>query len=145
MDESRVEPLVEALSRNLSSHSHTLRWLSLQILNMLYSIGHTTSSELLSTAIAIEETPLTLMTARHASMCVRKLASEYSASSLHPWLQVAIPRFCFGILTIKFSQLWEDSCLVLKEISGAKTGEEIVTQQAFEWLNYPTDIEISNE
>src|SRR4051794_7878644 len=110
MDESRVEPLIEALSRNLSSHSHELRLLSLQILNRLYSIGYTTSSELLSTAIAIEETPLTLMTAHHASMCIRKLASECSASSPHPWLRVAIPRFFFGILSFKFSQLWEDSC-----------------------------------
>ncbi|KAF4629968.1 hypothetical protein G7Y89_g8172 [Cudoniella acicularis] len=130
--------LITSLIANLSTSSHELRLLSLRLLDHIYSTEDGSTSEVLSTMIMIEQTPLDLQTARSASMHIRKLATFYPHQPSSSWLKQAIPSFCFGMLTVKFAQIWEDACAALKQISESKSGETIVAQLAFDWLETPS-------
>jgi U3 small nucleolar RNA-associated protein 20 len=123
---------------NLSTASHDLRLLSLRLLEHFYSLDHESSSEALSVMIMVEQTPLDLQTARSASMHIRKLATLYPNQAQESWLKQAIPAFCFGMLTVKFAQIWEDASASLKQIAASKVGEEAVAKLAFEWLDKPS-------
>lgn len=128
------DPFIQGLVENLHSSYHILRKLSLQLLQTLLPQTQRHEMDLVQTALAIEDSPLDLQSARLVSLNVRKLASQYNQESSHPWLQKAIPHFCFGILTYKLSQLWDDAVLVLKEICETKIGEEAVSNLALRWL-----------
>jgi U3 small nucleolar RNA-associated protein 20 len=130
--------LVTSLISNLSTGSHDLRLLSLRLLDHIYSSDHGSSSEVLSIMIMVEQTPLDLQTARSASMHIRKLAALYPNQASDSWLKQAIPSFCFGMLTVKFAQIWDDASASLKQIAESKPGEEAVAKLAFEWLETPS-------
>jgi U3 small nucleolar RNA-associated protein 20 len=129
-----IEPFANALIDNLTSPSHELRSLSLRLL--LELTGSTTKDDPapISIAIEIEESELTLQTARFLSMQVRKLALMYPQVASHKWFGRLIPRFCFGLFSKKLGQLWDDSAEALKTISQHATGEKIVTELATSWL-----------
>jgi len=126
--------LIDALMESLSSPSHDLRLSALKILDIMVTSRDGESSTILRTAINIEETPPTIETARSISMHIRSLAANYHTISTDQWLYKAIPRFCFGLLHVKFTQLWEDACFVFKEICNTKEGEQVVCETAFQWL-----------
>lgn len=126
--------LTQILIENLHSSSHTLRSLSLQILDALYAEKHAEKADIIATALAIEHSPLDLQSARSISMYARRLSSQYEAASSDDWLQKAVPHFCFGMLTFKLSQVWDDAIIALKQICETKIGEDIVSALAFEWL-----------
>jgi U3 small nucleolar RNA-associated protein 20 len=131
--------LVTSLVSNLSTDSHDLRLLSLQLLDHIYISEHGTSSDVLAIMITIEQTPLDLQSARTASMHIRKLGTIYPNQSLDVWLKNAIPSFCFGMLTVKLAQIWEDAVAALKQIvNSSKSGEEAVAKLTFEWLEIPS-------
>ena len=132
-----VDGLLDALVENLHSNSHSLRQLSLRILNALHVNQCGEHAVILTTALAIENSPLDLQSARSISMHARKLASQYASAVSQEWLQKAIPHFCFGMLTYRLSQAWEDAVLALKQICETKAGEEIVSSLAFRWLEQP--------
>lgn len=128
--------LITSLVSNLSTDSKELRVLSLRLLDHICSQSSGSNSDALSIMIMIEQTALDLDGARSSSMHIRKLASMYAnlpASS--PWLKQAIPAFFFGMLTVKFTQIWIDTCAALKQIVETKEGEEAVGLLAFEWLD----------
>lgn len=132
------EPLIDCLSSNLSTESHELRLLSLHLLQHFHqvSLGY---SEALSLMVMTEQMPLTLQTARSASMHIRKLATLYSHQT-NLWLKQSIVNFCFGMFTVKFSQVWEDASAALQQITESKDGEEFVADLAFQWLESPSII-----
>lgn len=138
LQDATVKPLIEHLINNIATSSHVLRALSLRIIGRLYFIAHQEDAESISTALMIENTALDLQSARTASMLVRRLAGQYASASSDAWLQGAIPYFCFGLLTFKLSQLWDDAVNTLKEICQVKAGEEIVSAIAFRWLDMPS-------
>ncbi|KAA8573257.1 hypothetical protein EYC84_003749 [Monilinia fructicola] len=125
-------------TKNLSSESSELRLLSLRLLEHIHDTDHGVSSEAISLMIMIEQTPLDLQSARSASMHIRKLASIYTSQGAIPWMKYAIPAFCFGMLTVKMAQIWEDASAALKQISESKVGEEAVAVLAFKWLETPS-------
>ena len=127
-------PLLEAIIENLHSSSHVLRRLSLQIMDALHVQVYHQRADIIATALTVEENPLTLESARSASMHVRKLSVQYKAIAPDNWLLKAIPHFCFGLLTFKLLQLCNDAVDVLKAISSTKSGEDIVSALAFQWL-----------
>ncbi|RDL34785.1 ARM repeat-containing protein [Venustampulla echinocandica] len=140
MDIASEEDLLTAsLIANLSTDSHELRLLSLRLLDHIHTTDQGSTSEVLSIMIMVEQTPIDLQTARSASMHIRKLATLYPHQS-SPWLKQAIPSFCFGMLTVKYAQIWEDACLALKQIAEAKEGEQAVADLAFVWLESPSMI-----
>lgn len=138
MGDDVLDPFVVSLIEVLSSESHELRLLSLQLLEFLHSTVESSTSEVLATMLLIEQTPQSLSSARTLSMHVRKLASMYSYHVSNPWLSRAIPHFCFGMLTVKFAQLWDDASAALKQIADTKFGEDAVAQLAFRWLETPS-------
>ncbi|KAH0565480.1 hypothetical protein GP486_001121 [Trichoglossum hirsutum] len=133
-------PLLDSLIANLATSSHNLRAISLRILEVIHSRRAETSN-VLTTALLIEELPLTLDAARSMSMHIRKLASSYPEVAQDPWLSKAVSYYCFGLLTVKLSSAWEDARLALKEITRAKSGEDIVADLAFHWLENPAQFE----
>ncbi|RFU32484.1 hypothetical protein B7463_g3857, partial [Scytalidium lignicola] len=132
--ESRFTSLIPSLIENLATDSHDLRLLSLRLLEYIHTAEKGCISEALSIMIMIEQLPLDLQTARSASMHIRKLASSYSHESVDSWLRHAIPSFCYGMLSVKFAQIWEDATAALKQISEVKSGEEAVASISFKWL-----------
>ena len=129
-----LDPLLEATIENLQSPSHVLRRLSLQIMDALHAQLYHHRSDIIATALTIEENPLTLESARAASMHARKLSVQYKEIPPDHWLLKAIPYFCFGLMTFKLSQLCNDAVEVLKVISSTKSGENIVSGLTFRWL-----------
>ncbi|KAI9835282.1 MAG: hypothetical protein M1819_002426 [Sarea resinae] len=140
---SEVDPLFETLISNMTTESHLLRSLSLQILGKLYTNAHGVDCGALSTALQIEDTPVNLQTIRAVSMHVRRLASDYS--SVNSWIKKAIVSFLFGLLTVKFAQLWDDTCEALRDICDAKGGEDVVAEIAFRWLGPYAPMEDTEE
>lgn len=131
------EPWISCLSSNLSTESHDLRLLSLRLLEQLYTSNHELKSEALSVMIMVEQTTLNLQTSRSVSMHIRKLASLYPHQT-QQWIKQSIVHFCFGMFTLKFSQIWEDASAALKQIAEIKEGEESVANIAFQWLEMPS-------
>lgn len=129
-----LDPLVDVLVENLHSASHTLRNISLKILKTLLENGQHSDVEIFTTALAIENSPLDLQSARTVSMHIRKLSSLYRSASSQAWIRRAIPHFCFGLLTFRLSQVSDDAVVALKEISNTKHGEELISDIAFQWI-----------
>ena len=128
------DPLVDALIENLHSSTHLLRRTSLRLLSLVYEKINGQPAEALITALSIEDTPLNLQSVRTVSMHVRKLAEQYGRASTNVFLQRAVPHYCFGLLTVKMSQIWDDAADAISRICEFKVGETIVCNLAFEWL-----------
>ena len=132
--DEHVDKVARAAIENLRSASHDLRSLSLRILHCICIKCPVDDSQIIATALAIENSALDLQSARSISVQIRNLASRYEAASSHQWLGKAIPHFLFGLLTYKLSQAQEDAVLGLKQICDVKAGEDIVSELAFAWL-----------
>ena len=126
--------LIQTLIENLHSSSHVIRSLSLRILKALYLKEEAEMVDIIATALAIEDSPLDLQSARSISMHARRLSSQYEIAASDEWLQKAIPHFCFGMLTFKLSQVWDDATIALKQICETKIGEDVISALAFKWL-----------
>ncbi|OCK85173.1 HEAT repeat protein-like protein, partial [Lepidopterella palustris CBS 459.81] len=135
LKDTQMELLKDALVTCLGSPSHDLRLTALEIMSAIFSTAEESHKDILSTALLIEQSPLNIQTARSVSMHVRKLATNYKSICSDEWLAKAIPMFCFGLLHVKFAQLWEDSCVALKQMCETKEGETVVSNIAFNWVN----------
>ncbi|KAF2031912.1 hypothetical protein EK21DRAFT_62225 [Setomelanomma holmii] len=130
------EQLRKALMHCLGSPSHELRLTALRILEIL--AGNTEElRHVISVAILIEQTPLTLEHQRSIAMRIGQLAKLYLTVSSDAWVCEAVPTFCFGLLQVRLSSVWDDACSALKIMCETKEGEGHVTRIAFEWLDSP--------
>ena len=130
--------LVQICEGNLSSPSHEVRVLSLRILRKLSNVACDRELGLLSLALTIEETGLSLESARVISMHVRKLAASYSSVASDPWLNRALPLFCCGLLHSASSQTEKAVHAALVKIAESKPGEENIAEVLFHWLETPS-------
>ncbi|KAI9046120.1 putative HEAT repeat protein (DRIM) [Aspergillus affinis] len=128
-----LEEFADVLITNLGGPSHHLRLLSLKILRAIVEASGEDSS-LISVAVEIEESPLTLQSARYLSMQVRKLSIAYPQVVSRRWMPRLIPNFCFGLFSKKMAPLWDDSAAALKIVSEQPEGERIVSDLAIQWL-----------
>ncbi|OTA63118.1 hypothetical protein K449DRAFT_464498 [Hypoxylon sp. EC38] len=130
------DPFMKSLIDNLSNPSHRHRLASLQLLSRL----DTASDELdsLATMIQTEQTPLELQNVRLISVHIRKLAANYHQLSKDSWLRRAIPAFLFGQMTVRLTPIWDSVTEALQQISEVKTGEEVISEIAFNWLDIPS-------
>lgn len=129
-----LEEFASSLILNLAGPSQKLRLISLQILRELIARVPGDDVSPVSLAIEIEESPLTLQSARTVSMHVRKLALLYPQISSRRWMASLIPYFCFGLFSKKLTPLWDDSAAALKTISEHPDGEKIVSDLSVRWL-----------
>ncbi|KAG0130157.1 armadillo-type protein [Tuber indicum] len=127
-------PMADKLITNLSSSSHDIRSHSLRCLELLHvaKAPRKQVSSVISTAQIIENSPLEVSNARNISLYVRRLASEYSSVAKGSWESRVVPYFCFGLLTVHFSPVWDDASATLSKV--AERDEEMVAMLAFEWL-----------
>ncbi|KAG8532672.1 uncharacterized protein KY384_002549 [Bacidia gigantensis] len=139
------ETLIDQLMYNLQSSSSALRLVSLKILDSFGPSDGKKRAHFLSSAIAIEETPLGLQSARSVAVRVRTLASDYKTASTDRIFRQAFPHFCFGMLTYKLAQAQEAALEALREICEIKVGEDIVSTVVFEWLAKPRPESSSNK
>ncbi|KAL4784312.1 armadillo-type protein [Aspergillus varians] len=130
---SAIEAFADALIVNLTAPSQQLRLVSLKILRGLVTASGEDAS-LISLAIEIEESPLTLQSARVLSMQVRKLALSYPQVVSRRWMSRLLPTFCFGLFSKKLAPLWDDSASALKSMSEHAEGEKVVTELVTQWL-----------
>jgi U3 small nucleolar RNA-associated protein 20 len=131
---SSVDEFAANLILNLAGPSHRLRFISLQILQQLIVQFAKEDHSAVALAIEVEETPLTLQSARTVQMHVRKLALLYPQIASHKWMATLIPYFCFGLFSKKLAPLWDDSAAALKTISEHPEGEKIVSDLSIQWL-----------
>lgn len=129
-----LDSFIESLVNNLVSPNHHLKSVTLRILSELVKATGTEDHSVVSIALEIEESELTLQTARALSMQIRKLALIYPQVASHKWLGPLIPKFCFGLFSKKLAQLWDDSAEAMKSIVQHPIGEAIVTELAMHWL-----------
>ncbi|KAJ5987999.1 hypothetical protein N7481_003209 [Penicillium waksmanii] len=134
LETSMLEEFARSLILNLASPSQRLRLVSLQILRELISRVPGDEVSPVSLAIEIEESPLTLQSARTVSMHLRKLALLYPQIASRRWMASLIPYFCFGLFSKKLTPLWDDSAAALKTISEHPEGETIVSDLSVQWL-----------
>ncbi|KAF9888064.1 U3 snoRNP protein [Aspergillus nanangensis] len=133
LNNSTLDEFAHVLIANLAGPSHELRLVSLKILREIIDASGDDSS-LVSLAIEIEESPLTLQSARVLSMQVRKLAISYHQVVSRKYLPSLIPNFCFGLFSKKMAPLWDDAAATLKAVSEQSEGETIVSDLAVHWL-----------
>lgn len=132
--ESVSDEFANALIVNLAGPSHQLRLLSLKILQkLLQATGEDASP--LALAIEIEESDLTIQTARTISMQLRKLVILYPQVVSRKWMATLLPHFCFGLFSKRLGPLWDDAAAALKTICEHPEGEKIVSDVAIRWLN----------
>jgi U3 small nucleolar RNA-associated protein 20 len=128
-----IDSLKWALMQCLGSPSHELRLTALSILETFVEKDENLR-HIISVAILIEQTPLTLEHQRSIAMRIGQLAKLYPSISSAEWIGEAIPMFCFGLLQVRLASVWDDACLALKAMCDTKEGEGHVTQIAFDWL-----------
>lgn len=127
-----MEILHDSIVHSLASPSHTIRQTALEVLQILRG---TAVPQVLSTAVAIEFTPVSLETSRAISMSIRRLAPEYTAAAeSDSHIRRAIPTFCFGLLHLRLAQAWEDVGAVLAEMCKDTAAEQVVMNLAQQWL-----------
>ena len=126
--------LETSLLHCLSMPSHYVRQSALDILQSMYSLRNQVIPDVLSAAITIESTSISLETSRSISMNIRRLAQGYSISGLDLLMQKAVPTYCFGLLHLQLGQAWEDAVNALAEVSRSPIGEEVITSLAQTWL-----------
>ncbi|KAL4867299.1 hypothetical protein BDV12DRAFT_122758 [Aspergillus spectabilis] len=131
---SEIGAFADALISNLSAPSQQLRLVSLKLLRDLVKASGEDAS-LISLAIEIDESPLTLQSARVLSMQVRKIAISYPQVISRKWIPRLLPTFCFGLFSKKLAPLWDDAASALKSMSEHTEGEKIVTELAVQWLH----------
>ncbi|KAL2870986.1 putative HEAT repeat protein (DRIM) [Aspergillus lucknowensis] len=134
IDPDAVEGFVDSLITNLAAPSQQLRLVSLKLLQVLLGASGEDTS-LISLAIEIEESPLTLQSARVLSMQVRKLAISYPQVASRKWMPRLIPTFCFGLFSKKLAPLWDDAASALNSMCEHAEGEKITTELAVQWLH----------
>ena len=134
-EHSSVTTLEDSLVQSLCSTSHSIREDCLEILRELYRLRVLETPSVLSTAVTIESTSVSLETARSISLHIRRLGPGYKSLPADDLLMAkAIPTYCFGLLHINLSAAWDDATNVLSMICQSKFGEEVAMSLAQAWL-----------
>ncbi|EGD86520.1 hypothetical protein H112_05015 [Trichophyton rubrum D6] len=129
-----LDQFANALLANLSSPSHRLRLLSLDIFQLIFT-WLKIEDPCLPLARSIETSELTLQAARVISMDVRRLGVNYAQSSGKRWIARLVPSFCFGLLWKRLASVWDDACEAMKVICETDAGERVVSEIAMNWLH----------
>lgn len=130
------DPVIASLVENLSSPSHDIRLASLELLRQTSETDAV--AECVDEMLQIEQTPLSHEHTRTIAMHLRKIAIYYNTIDASSWLRDGIPRFLFGLLTVKLSPIWDDAVENLKHLTQSKAGEEAVSAIAFQWIDQPS-------
>ncbi|KAK5131210.1 hypothetical protein LTR08_001235 [Meristemomyces frigidus] len=145
LDGEHMDALEESILQALPSPSHDIRQNVLEVMQKLRELKGLPAFDVLSTAVQIESTPISLESSRAISMNIRRLVPGYADVSDDPLLLKAIPTYCFGLLHLKLSQAWEDAIIALTEMCKNATGEETVIGLAQTWLADTPDVDAAED
>lgn len=126
----------ESLFENLSSPSHEIRLASLELLKHFGDAQGV--SGCVDIMLEVEQIPLRLDNTRTIAMLLRKVGQQYASVNTFSGLRTAIPRFIFGMLTVKLSPVWDSAVEVLQHLIQTKPGEDAVAAIALDWLETPS-------
>lgn len=126
--------IIISLTQSLSNSSHELRTICLSVFDMLYKKTGQEVPELLNSMLKVNETSPTLENMRSISMEMRKLDAFYKCIAIDSWLHQAVPSFCFGLLHVKLSKLWDDVRFIVENISDANTCDTFLIDKFVSWL-----------
>lgn len=130
------DPLLKSLIANLSSPSSALRLASLRLLDRLDTAPD--QLDTLATMLQTEHTPLDIQNVRGIGVHLRKLGAAYAQLADGSWLRQAVPSFLFGMMTVKLTPVWDTAVEALKQIGQTSSGEEVICEKAFAWLDVPS-------
>ncbi|KAI1149312.1 armadillo-type protein [Nemania diffusa] len=134
--EGELDPFLQCLVQSLSMPSHEHRLASLRLLSKLDSAPDELGC--LELMLQIEETPVDLQNSRALSMHMRNLAVAYPNLSESSWLRHAIPSLLFGMMTVQMTPIWDSAADTLKQISETKSGDSVICDIAFKWIDVPS-------
>ncbi|KAI1814376.1 armadillo-type protein [Poronia punctata] len=134
--EGELDPFLKCLVHSLSMPSHEHRLAALNLLGQLDSAQDELGC--LALMIETEETPVDLQNARAMSMHMRNLGVAYANLSENSWLRQAIPSFLFGLMTVRMTPIWDSAVEAMQQIGQTKSGEEVVCDIAFKWIDIPS-------
>ncbi|CUS22660.1 LAQU0S06e03070g1_1 [Lachancea quebecensis] len=104
------------ISGNLCLPDEHIRYESLKLLISLLEYQGLEVPQVLSDCRIIEEIPRNLQTARDITMRIRKLGSDFAKMAPEPLVSHVIFNYLFGILTVRFSPVWEGAYEVLCDV-----------------------------
>jgi len=134
--EGGLDPFLQCLVHSLSMPSHEHRLAALHLLRQLESAPDELDS--ITLMIETEQTPVDLQNARAIAMHTRNLGVAYANLSENSWLRYAIPSFIFGLMTARMTPLWDSAVEALQQIGQTKSGEDVICDIAFKWIDVPS-------
>ena len=133
-EDEAFEIIIDSLIQPLSNASHELRSICLRTIRVLYQKASREPPKLLGCLSVVEDTSPTLENVRSLSAEMRKMGSLYRDAAIDPWLYRAVPSFCFGLLHVKLSQLWDDARLVMLNVIDEKKSDDFLVDRLVSWL-----------
>ncbi|CAR25318.1 Utp20p [Lachancea thermotolerans CBS 6340] len=104
------------ISGNLCLPDEQIRYESLKLLISLLKYQGLEVPEILNDCKIIEEIPRNLQTARDITMRIRKLGSDFAKMEPESLVSHVVFNYLFGILTVRFSPVWEGAYEVLCDV-----------------------------
>ena len=98
---------IEDLTTNLVLPDSKLRYETLKLFSSIWTIQGKETPRLLNECKIIEEIPLTLQNARDITVRIRSMGEDYRSNSSDVFVTKMFFRYLFGLLTIRFSPVWE--------------------------------------
>lgn len=138
VDENAAMPWLESLVQNLSGPSHSVRLLSLRILNQFHRALYKKESSELTLAAKIEDTPLGINTVRTLSLQIRSQALSFTEGSAPPFIKKALARHVCGLLRLRSSQIEKDAYAAIVSVADTDLGEQEVSDVSFSWIEEQT-------
>ncbi|AQZ17653.1 UTP20 (YBL004W) [Zygosaccharomyces parabailii] len=123
------------LSDNLMLPDKELRYASLKLIGALFQAQGKLVPQLINECKIIEEVPLTLQCARDINVRIRNMGESFMRSVPNEILNSIFLKFMFGLLTLRFSPVWEGVYEVLSNVYGKN--QELVWNLIMKFLNGP--------
>lgn len=132
VDGEKAVAVATGVADRLLSPSHEMRYATIKIFQRLFVVQGKEAPQLLSQCQLIEEIPLDISNARNITMHLRNLATAFASHGSDELLDMAVPRFLFGLLMVRFQPTWEGALDALEK--AAEKSGELVWQLAADWL-----------
>ncbi|GAV51625.1 hypothetical protein ZYGR_0AF00960 [Zygosaccharomyces rouxii] len=132
---SGLDDYIGILSENLTLPDKTLRYETLKLVTSLMEAQEKEVPQLLNDCKMIEEIPLTLLNARDLSIRIRNMGSNFAKTESNSILTSLFFKFMFGLLTIRFSPVWDGVYEVISNVYGKD--QQLVWDLLMRFLDAP--------
>lgn len=134
-DSTQLHRIYDTLTQNLLATSIDLREQSLLMLQKLTArVNRSWAQQTLDLLIEILRTPYTPSNARTIAMLLRRLPQHQRGCPKDANLDLVIPKFCLGLLSIYHDQSRRDLCRVLAELISDSSLEDTILDTLISWL-----------